>query len=181
MQKSIRLIQDLTQWPTKENTMKKTIFVLCLISLCLSGWLEKDAGAAGETKNPVKANDAGTEPERVEVQHILISFKGAIPDDRVTRTREEAEILASKLFARVQAGEDFDALVKEYTDDQHPGIYRMSNIGIAPDTPNKEYPRERMVKAFGDVSFALKVGEVGMAPYDPTTSKYGWHIIKRLK
>ena len=72
-------------------------------------------------------------------------------------------------------------LVKEHTDDQYPGIYRMSNIGITPDMANKEYPREKMVKAFGDVSFSLKVGEVGMARYDPATSKYGWHIIKRLK
>jgi parvulin-like peptidyl-prolyl isomerase len=115
------------------------------------------------------------------VQHILISFKGAIPDDKVTRTRDEAEHLATDLFARAKESEDFDALVKEYTDDQHPGIYRMSNIGITPDTANKEYSREKMVKAFGDVSFSLKVGEVGMAHYDPTTSKYGWHIIKRLK
>ena len=27
----------------------------------------------------------------------------------------------------------------------------------------------------------LKVGEIGMARYDPATSKYGWHIITRLK
>ena len=38
-----------------------------------------------------------------------------------------------------------------------------------------------MVAAFGDVGFKLDVGEVGMAPYDPAKSKYGWHIIKRLK
>ena len=38
-----------------------------------------------------------------------------------------------------------------------------------------------MVKAFGDVSFGLEVGGVGLAVYDPATSKYGWHIIKRLE
>jgi parvulin-like peptidyl-prolyl isomerase len=38
-----------------------------------------------------------------------------------------------------------------------------------------------MVAAFGDVGFQLEVGEVGMAVYDPVKSKYGWHIIKRLK
>lgn len=38
-----------------------------------------------------------------------------------------------------------------------------------------------MVGAFGNVGFPLKVGEVGLAEYDPTESKYGWHIIKRLK
>jgi parvulin-like peptidyl-prolyl isomerase len=38
-----------------------------------------------------------------------------------------------------------------------------------------------MVKAFGDVSFSLEVGGVGLAVYDPATSKYGWHVIKRLE
>jgi parvulin-like peptidyl-prolyl isomerase len=38
-----------------------------------------------------------------------------------------------------------------------------------------------MVQAFGDVGFKLEVGAVGMATFDPKTSKYGWHIIKRLK
>ena len=161
--------------------MVKTTLFLILISLFLAvGWT-KEMGTAGRVESSIEAMNLEDEPERVEVQHILISFKGAIPDEKVTRTREEAEVLAKELFARAKAKEDFDALVKEYTDDQHPGIYRMSNIGITPDSANKEYPREKMVKAFGDVSFSLRVGEVGMAGYDPATSKYGWHIIKRLK
>ena len=28
------------------------------------------------------------------------------------------------------------------------------------------------------MGFALKVGEIGIADYDPTTSPYGYHIIK---
>lgn len=121
------------------------------------------------------------EPEHVEVQHLLISFKGSIPKDTVVRTQAEAEALAKDLFERAKKGEDFDSLVKEFTDDQHPGIYRMANINIEPDQSIQEYSRSRMVKAFGDVSFSLKVGEIGLAEYDPETSKYGWHIIKRLK
>ena len=120
------------------------------------------------------------EPERVQVQHILIAFQGSIPDAKVTRTREEAEKLAGELFARAKKGEAFDALVRQYTDDQHPGIYAMTNFNVAPDPNRQEYARERMVKAFGDVSFGLKVGAVGLAVYDPETSKYGWHIVKRL-
>ncbi len=121
------------------------------------------------------------EPERVQVQHILISFQGSIPDAQVTRTKDEAETLAQELFSRAKAGENFDALVRQHTDDQHPGIYAMTNFNIPPDTARQEYARERMVKAFGDVSFGLKVSGVGLAPYDPQTSKYGWHIIKRLR
>jgi len=121
------------------------------------------------------------EPDRVTVQHILIAFKGSIPTESVTRTQAEAESLAQEIFERAQKGEDFDALVKEYTDDQYPGIYKMSNIDIPPDKEKKEYSRSRMVKAFGDVGFSLSVGGIGVAEYDPDASKYGWHIIKRLE
>ncbi len=158
--------------------MKQVIFILFLIPFFFLGGLEKEVEA---TDVSTKSDELGEESKHVEVQHILISFKGAIPDDKVTRTREEAEALAKDLLVRAKAKEEFDALAKEFTDDQHPGIYRMSNTGIPPDSVNEEYSREKMVKAFGDVSFSLKVGEVGMAHYDPATSKYGWHIIKRLK
>ncbi len=120
-------------------------------------------------------------PDRVVVQHILIAFQGSIPDAKVTRTREEADKLAGETLRRAKAGEDFDALVKALTDDEYPGIYRMSNAGIEPDSAKEEYSRTRMVKGFGDVSFSLAVGEVGLAAYDPAASKYGWHIIKRLE
>jgi hypothetical protein len=122
-----------------------------------------------------------TEPDRVAVQHILISFKGSIPKPSVTRTREEAEKLAQEVFERAKKGENFDALVKQFTDDEYPGIYRMSNIGITPDPSKQEYSRAGMVKGFGDVSFSLPVGGIGMADYDPQKSKYGWHIIKRIE
>jgi foldase protein PrsA len=122
-----------------------------------------------------------TEPGHVTVQHILIAFRGSLPDPKVTRSREDAEKLALKIFERAKAGEDFDAMVKTYTNDSYPGIYKMSNRDVPPDTSTGEFSRTRMVKAFGDVSFGLEVGGVGLAVYDPATSKYGWHIIKRLE
>ena len=52
----------------------------------------------------------------------------------------------------------------------------------APQQPAQgEWPRRRMVAAFGDTGFPLKVGEIGMADYDPSRSPFGWHVIKRLK
>jgi len=164
--------------------MKKTTIILLLIPFFVIWSCKKaddtprEEAVAGKTD--VLAEKA-SEPDRIAVQHILISFQGAIPDEKVIRTREEAEVLAQALFLRAKSGEDFDTLVKAYTDDQYPGIYRMSNIGVAPETAKQEYSRERMVKAFGDVSFSLRVAEIGMTTYDPETSKYGWHIIKRLE
>jgi len=121
------------------------------------------------------------EPERVTVQHILIAFKGSLPDPKVTRSKDDAEKLALQIFERAKAGEDFDAMVKTYTNDSYPGIYKMSNRDVTPDASKREFSRTRMVKGFGDVSFGLEVGGVGLAVYDPAASKYGWHIIKRLE
>ena len=125
---------------------------------------------------------AQAEPERVTVQHILIAFKGSLPNDtKVTRSREDAEKLALKVFERAKAGEDFAAMVKTYTNDSYPGIYKMTNKGVTPEKSKQEFSRTGMVKAFGDVGFSLEVGGVGLAVYDPATSRYGWHIIKRLE
>ena len=140
--------------------------------------------ADGQTLTPpVKIISAGrrTGPDRVAVQHVLVAFRGSIPDEKVTRTRDEAQTLASEMFERAKKGEDFDKLVKNYTDDEYPGIYRMTNFGLPFSKDKGEYPRAGMVWSFGEVSFGLPVGGLGLAAYDPQSSKYGWHIIKRLE
>jgi hypothetical protein len=121
------------------------------------------------------------EPDHIAVQHILIAFKGSIPKPTVTRSKDEAKNLTQEVFERAQKGEDFDALVKEYTDDEYPGIYRLANKGVTPDQSKQEYPREGMIKSFGDVGFSLDVNGIGLAEYHPQKCKYGWHIIKRIE
>jgi hypothetical protein len=120
-----------------------------------------------------------TPPEHIEVQHVLIAFEGKVPGKVVTRSQAAAEKLAQEILERARNGEDFDELVRKYTDDQWPGIYGLSNRGI--DPVGGEIARDGMVKGFSDVSFSLSPGNVGMTAYDPKTSPYGWHIIKRLK
>ena len=120
------------------------------------------------------------EPDVVVVQHILIGFKRSVPDKKIDRSKREARELAESLFERASAEEaDFDALVKEHTDDSYPGIYRLTNR----DAPRQAGARTRgqMATGFGDVAFRLAIGEVGMAPYHGAKSPYGWHIIKRLE
>ena len=131
--------------------------------------------AAGTTPPPA----AGKQPDHITIQHVLIGFKGSVPGKSITRTQDEAKKLAEEILARAKKGEDFGGLVKQYTDDSAPGIYSMSNNGVAP--AEGEYARGRMVPAFGDAGFPLKVGEIGMASYDAVKSPYGWHIVKRLK
>ena len=128
-----------------------------------------------------KGTAATGEPDYVTVQHILIGFEGSVPGKDITRTKEEAKLLAEELFAKARAGEDFDTMVETYTDDSSPGIYGMANHNATPDQSRQIYARAKMVPSFGDVGFSLKVGEVGLAVYDEDKSKYGWHIIKRLR
>lgn len=108
--------------------------------------------------------------QRIEIQHILIAFQGAPRMKGITRSKDEAKVLAQKVYAEAMGGRDFDALVKQYTDDSAPGIYKLTMTS-----------RAGMVKGFGDVGFRLKVGEIGVSPWDEKASPFGWHIIKRLK
>lgn len=128
---------------------------------------------------PMASGSTMPAPAHITVQHILIGFAGSVPGKGITRNREEAKTLAYQILDRAKKGEDFDALVTQYTDDQPPGVYRMSATGVAP-APG-EYARDAMVPAFGNVGFALQVGEIGIADYDPNTSPFGWHVIRRVQ
>jgi len=125
-------------------------------------------------------NPPAKEPDRVVVQHILVSFSGKLPGKTISRTQDEARALAGQILERAHRGEDFDALVKQYTDDQAPGVYKLFNRGRTA-AERDEYARQGMVPCFGDLSFHLAPGEIGMCEFDPHRSPYGWHIIKRIR
>lgn len=128
------------------------------------------APAAADMGGAIKELMAKAEhsADKIEVQHILIAFQGT--GTKATRSKADAEALAQKVWAEARGGADFGELVKKHTDDSAPGIYPMTKSS-----------RSGMVRGFGDVGWRLQVGEIGVAPFDPTASPYGWHIIKRLK
>lgn len=174
------------------------------------------------------------EPDQIQVQHILIGVRSS--GSPGTRSRQDAENLATELLERARSGENFSDLVRTYSEDPVrpgdplPGSYRMTNHGVKDSAWQKEavraqtryqnimedlrnareaghlspedfqtestraqqdyqkatrasqvFPRDEMVPAFGNVGFPLAVGEVGLAPYHPKDSSFGFHIIKRLK
>lgn len=133
----------------------------------------------GEVHNPRLPLAPAVPPDHVRVQHVLIGFQGSLPGKTISRSRNEAETLATNLLHSAWFGRDFDTLVRDYTDDQYPGIYGMSNTGIPPG--QGEYARTSLIPAFGDVGFSISPGNIGMAAYDPRTSPYGWHLILRLE
>lgn len=155
-----------------------------LASLLTCGCIGKKLSVPPLVENAT-VTDSG-EPSHITVQHILIGFQGTVQGKHITRTRDDAKLLAVDLLMRAKSGEDFDDLVEEYTDDSPPGIYHMANFGqrseMTSDDPNENvFPRNGMVPAFGDVGFPLEAGEISMSDYDAQTSPFGWHIIKRLR
>ena len=141
--------------------------------------VSSDSTAPPAKEAPMASGSTLPAPAHITVQHILIGFAGSVPGKGITRSRDEARTLAYEILDRAKKGEDFDALVSQYTDDQPPGVYRMSATGVAP-APG-EYARDAMVPAFGTVGFALQVGEIGIADHDPNTSPFGWHVIRRVQ
>ncbi|MAW59971.1 MAG: hypothetical protein CMJ94_03930 [Planctomycetes bacterium] len=114
--------------------------------------VEVKEGAAPKGDKPIERPlpDLGGEPGYVTVQHILISFQGAqrnVAKD-TERTAADAKTLVDDLMKRIEAGEDFNALVKQYSDDNFlpdeatPSIYAMSNNGMP------EVPTERLREEF---------------------------------
>ena len=164
------------------------VFVLTLV-IAVIGCSKKestetaDAGKTAKTPDAGKTpeTDASEQPKYIGLQHLLIGFEGSVPGKGIERSKEDAEELANRLYERATKGEDFDQLVSQYTDDSHPGIYKLANFGVEADLGQGVFGRAQMVRAFGDVGFQLEVGELGMAEYDHETSQYGWHIIKRIE
>ena len=155
-----------------------------MLSGCSGMRSTQDARSTDAASDELGGNAAATpggEPAYVTVQHCLIAFRGT--GTNATRTREEAEALAQDLFEQAKAGADFDEMVKQHTDDSPPGIYHMANHGAQADmtAPEPIFARGSMVAAFGDTGFPLEVGEFGLAPFDPQSSPFGWHIVKRIK
>ncbi|MGQ0613333.1 MAG: peptidylprolyl isomerase [Planctomycetaceae bacterium] len=166
--------------------MSRIICLLLCLAACSS---EKERSTPGEAPTPPPPPAASAEPpDRVTVEHILIAFAGTIPGP--TRSQEEAQSLAEEVFAKAKSGADFIALRNEYSDDREAGLtvargpYKIANHPIAGRSQAQGfYPRSGMVGAFGDVSFSLAVGAVGMTTYAPgrENSPFGWHIIKRVE
>lgn len=109
------------------------------------------------------------EPFEIAAAHLLVMHKDSRGASKaITRTREEAKARAEEALARIRAGEDFGAIVEEYTDEPG-GAERRGELG--------RFTRGMMVKPFADAAFALEVGEVS----EVVESSFGFHVIKRTE
>ena len=103
------------------------------------------------------------------VQHILIGWEGRdATKDAITKTRTkaQADALATEVLAKVRAGGDMPALMKQYSEDQS-----SSDTG-------KIFTIEadmKMFESFVNLALRLDVGEAGLVK-----TALGWHIVKRV-
>lgn len=122
--------------------------------------------------NDILARDAVT--KKAVVKHILVSwrdlaknYEGKIDPRGAARSRAEADALAGELLKRVRAGEDMDALMAQYSEDQ--GSAKSGR-------PYDVTPDAKLVFEFKRLSLRLNPGEAGLVQ-----TTFGWHIIKRLE
>lgn len=102
--------------------------------------------------------DKLAQPETVRASHILISTKKHSHDEALKRAQE--------VHAKALAGEDFENLVKAYSDDPSAAINK-GDVG--------NFSAEMMVPEFSKAAFALtKPGEISA----PVKSSYGYHVIR---
>lgn len=96
--------------------------------------------------------------DEVNVRHILIK-----PSE--IRTDAEAKVLAERLYQRIQAGEDFAELAKNFSEDPGSALNGGSLNWIDPNA---------LVPEFREVMNNTASGEVSK----PFKSQFGWHILQ---
>jgi len=105
--------------------------------------------------------DQLTTPEFRTASHILIS----VPSEANEEQENQAKEKIFELKTRIDQGEDFAALAKEFSQDP----------GSAADGGNLgEVERGMMVKPFESVLFDLQLNQVS----EPVKTQFGWHLIK---
>ena len=99
-------------------------------------------------------------------KHILISTKDMTTNKDLSKEeQEEAKKKAEELLQKAQSGEDFDALIKENSQDP----------GSLTNTDGYIFTDNEMVQEFQDGVDSLQVGEFTLVKSD-----YGYHVIERL-
>jgi peptidyl-prolyl cis-trans isomerase SurA len=98
------------------------------------------------------------------VAHIMVK----IPKGGTEQDKTNAKTKAKELFDKVKAGEKFEEVARQFSDDK-----QTSDQG----GQLQPFKSGRFPKSFEDVAFNLKNnGDVS----EPVETPYGWHIIKRI-
>jgi len=105
--------------------------------------------------------EADPPADSVRAQHILLAF----PDQATQAQVDSVAEFAAQLQARAAAGESFDALALQYSEDSGSAV-QGGDLGF--------FGLGMMVPSFEEAAFSLTVGEIS----DPVSSSLGFHVIK---
>ncbi len=122
----------------------------------------------GEAPAENPSEQAG-QPTEIAARHLLVAYQGALrASPSVTRSKAEAQTRVAEAFKRAKAGEDFETLVKEFSDEPGAGE-RGGSLG--------RFGHGMMVPAFEKVAFKLAPGEIS----DIVETPFGFHVIQRTE
>ncbi len=105
--------------------------------------------------------------DKVTVKHVLVltsdsETQNPLPEDEIAKKK----LLADEILNKAKAGEDFEALVKQYSEDP----------GSKDQGGEYTFGRGEMVTEFEEWSFAAKEGDMGVVQ-----TSYGFHVMKFIK
>jgi NIMA-interacting peptidyl-prolyl cis-trans isomerase 1 len=116
----------------------------------------------------VKRERKASEPDRINVKHVLVRYAGAKGAATATRSREQACLRAEEALGKLKDGTSFADVVATYSDENGPTNHGGS-IG--------DIERNDVAAPFADAAFELKVGEVS----EVVESPFGFHVILRVE
>ena len=115
----------------------------------------------GNEARLVKITDArDAENEAVRAQHILFGQRGDSEEQRAAQLQQ-----ANDIKARIEAGESFETLARQYSKDPGSGS-RGGDLGW--------FGRGQMVGPFEEAAFDAEVGEL----VGPVETDFGYHLIR---
>lgn len=103
--------------------------------------------------------------DEVKASHILISTVDDNGKELSDEKKKEAKEKAEDVLKKVNSGEEFSEIAKEYSDDTASGS-QGGDLGY--------FGKGQMVQAFEDAAFSLQPGEIS----DIVETEFGYHIIK---
>lgn len=161
--------KQLSKWQVSKDSVKGVFKKISLASKLMQSYIENNPSITDITEEEIQAQYDSEVSGYVTAKHILIMYD--YPAENITRTKDEAQTLAQSILDRINAGEDFDALMREYSDDSEEAF----------DTGYTFYHNSgEMVQAFDDAAYTLGVGEVsGLIEVEQGYN--GYHIIKRIE